>query len=371
MIQYRKIYLFILLATTLSFNLIAQNSNNKVTLTVNKKFELLYAMYLSTNIDSILINNKHSGFPLVTQKDFELKRKFYEKFSKYKDSPQVQFYNAIAGKGFLFGAPFNALIRVDTSLNIIDSCYFKQLPLPKEAKESVVLFTKRLKEFCDLSEFNDFYNYNKSLYDTIIKTNKEIMPLENLVSSTEDFFGWKLNGYHVVLVPMMWPGGLSFEYKKHCIDSLTEVYICIGPKSVESNVPKFGTKEEFKSVIVHEFVHPFVSHYCMKYREQINQYAALYNKNENTYRNNGCPDWFSAINELLTRTVEIIINSNNENEKIIKAIDYQSKDLGFSYIPVLYKAFDKYYSPKVKVGTNLDTVFLDIIHSLDESEQIK
>jgi hypothetical protein len=332
---------------------------------------LFYAMYLSSNVDSMLIANKYSGFPLTSQKDFELKRNYYKEFSRYKDYSQVKFYNEIASQGFVFGAPFNALLRVDTCLHIVDSCYFEQLPLPQKSKESVVVFVDKLKEFCDLSNFNDFYQQNRPLYDTIIKVNEKKIPLNDLVVSIEGFFGWGLSGYHVILVPMMWPGGISLDYKSYCIDSLQEIYVCIGTKSVHFGIPSFGTDEEYKSVIVHEFVHPFIMHYCMKYREQIGQFASLYKENEKVYRDNGCPDWFSAINELLTRTVEIIINSESNHEKTKKSIDYQSKCLGFSYVPVLYEAFEKHYGTSTKKAINLDAVFLDILYSLHKSNNEK
>ncbi|HLP15773.1 MAG TPA: DUF4932 domain-containing protein, partial [Bacteroidota bacterium] len=150
---------------------------------------------------------------------------------------------------------------------------------------------------------------------------------------------------------------------------ISDVYVCIGTKSVESDIPIFGTDEEFKSTVVHEFIHPFIMHYCLKYRDQLEKYAALYKKNEDVYRRNGCPDWFSAMNELLTRTVEIRINSNGDEEKAAKAIEDQSKNLGFSTIPVLYRAFDRYYSAIKRKENNLDKVFPDIVQSLDESEK--
>lgn len=365
----KKGKLLFILATSLTINLFGQDSPKKVDLTINKNFELFYAMYLSTNVDSMLIANKYVGFPLITQKDFSLKNRYYKEFSGYKDSPQVRFYNEIASQGFVFGAPFNALLRVDTSLNIIDSCYFKQLPLPPAAKESVVIFINKLKEFSDLSKFDDFYQQNKPLYDTIIKINKEKVTLDKLVLSIEDFFGWRLKGYHVILSPLMWPGGISLDYKENCRDSLPEIYIGIGPKSVENDIPYFGSDEEYESVITHEFVHPFITYYCLKYIEQIDRYAALYKKDENVYLNNGCQNWFSAINELLTRTVEIIITSHGDSEKAAKAVEYQSKNLGFSYIPILYKAFEEYYCSKTTKKINLDMTFLDIIHSLDEFEK--
>ncbi len=362
-----KILLF-RLALALTVNLSAQHLNRNTSLSINKNFELFYALYLSSGTDSMIMAKNYSGFPLVTQQDFKLKRNYYNTFSRYKNTPEVQFYYAIATQGFFFSAPFKALLRVDSNLNITDPCYFDQLPLPQQARESVVAFIDTLKAFRDLVGFNDFFAQNKPLYDTILRMNQKKLDLDQVVTSIENFFGWKLKGYHVMLSPMMWPGGVSLNYMKDCADSLKEIYVCIGPKSVEADHPLFGTNKEYKSTIVHEFIHPFIMHYCNKYREQIMQYASLYNKDEKTYRINGCPDWFSAVNEILTRTAEIIITNDGPPQQAAKAVKYQSEDLGFSSIPVLYSAFNKFYGAADRKNSDLNDVFLKILHSLNVEE---
>ena len=368
MIFLQRRILFPLLLIVLHIDSYAQNPHKNVSLDVNTNFELFYAMYLSTDVDSVIMADKYSGFPLTTQLDFDLKRAYFNHFSKYKHAPQVKFYKDIASQGFLFGAPFNALLRVDSDMHITDSCYFNELPLPLEARESIVEFIGKLREFRDLSAFNDFYRQHQPQYDAIIETHKEKADLHHLVSQIEDYFGWGLNGYHVVLSPMMWPGGMSLTYTKNCAENGKDIYVCIGPKSVSSGMPVFGSDDEFQTVIVHELVHPFIMHYCTKYREEVQKYAHLYDQNKQVYQENGCPDWFSAINELLTRTVEIIINANGNDQQAMQEIDHQSNDLGFSYIPVLYRAFETYYRQEIRKEPHpdFDGIFLKVLHSLEE-----
>ncbi|MFA7490944.1 MAG: DUF4932 domain-containing protein [Mariniphaga sp.] len=357
------LYLFILVVPG---HLLAQYEHDRVNITVNKNFELFYAMYLSSDADSIFLANRFSGFSLLTQHNFKLKRNFFDAFSEYKNSPQVKFYNQLVVKGFGFGGALNVLLRVDQNLNIVDSCFFDEhFPMPKEAKPEVLKFLTRLKEYSELTNFEEFYKQQQPEYDAILKIHSQKVHLPELVSSIENFFGQRISGYQVTLLPMMWPGGMSLEYKKDCADSLREIHICIGPKDVDADRPVFGPDEKFKAVITHEFIHPFVMDHCLIHREEIEQYAYWYQKHEDVYRNNGCPDWFAAVNEELTRTVEIIITSGDDPEKANKAIEHQSNKLGFPCIPVFYHAFKKYYSPTARKDISLDTVFADIIRSLD------
>lgn len=71
------------------------------------------------------------------------------------------------------------------------------------------------------------------------------------------------------------------------------------------------------------------------------------------------------MNEELTRTVEIIITSGDDPVKAVKAMEHQSKELGFPLIPVFYDAFKNHYSPSVRKEIPLDTVFPYIIRSMD------
>ena len=67
-----KILLFHL-ALALTVNLSAQHLTRNISLSVNKNFEMFYALYLSSGTDSMIMAKNYSGFPLVTQQDFRLK----------------------------------------------------------------------------------------------------------------------------------------------------------------------------------------------------------------------------------------------------------------------------------------------------------
>ena len=167
----------------------------------------------------------------------------------------------------------------------------------------------------------------------------------------------------------MWPGGLSVQYKEQCTDSLAYTYIFIGPKRIHENEPDFGSKDQFTAVILHEFIHPFMMKYCLQHRELIESYSHLYEENAEIYRKNGCPTWFDAVNEITTRTVEIILNAGNDSEKVVELINNHTNAQGFKYIPILYKAFESYYPTDKRNSISFENIFSLIINSFNELEE--
>jgi len=66
---------------------------------INRNVELVMAMQVLTNMDSFLLSNGFSGFPLTTQLDFHLKNEYLEAFSPYRDSDPVQHFNSMIPGG--------------------------------------------------------------------------------------------------------------------------------------------------------------------------------------------------------------------------------------------------------------------------------
>lgn len=364
-----RISLFLIIFLIELLTSVNLSGQRKVEITINKNIELLFAMQMVSKMDSIVISNHYSAFPLTTQLDFELKNRYLKTFSPYKFCSSVSYFNELASKGFIFSRPFNAVLMTDSFLNIRNLCWLQELPYPQTIKDSILIFIEKLNDFKSISKFDEFYLHNKPIYDSIVDQQENKVSVESLINSIEQFFGWKLPGYHVVLVPMMWPGGISVEYKNECPDTIGEVYIFLGPKHVKDNLPDFGTIDEYKSVVLHEFIHAFITPYCNIYRSQIDLYNDLYNGNKNVFQNNGCPDWFSAVNEMLTRTVEIILNSENNRVKAKESLCYQSNELGFSYLPTLYNAFEQYYL-KPEKNISLNEAFPQIISSFNKLKKI-
>lgn len=328
----------------------------------------MFVVHLQSKADSIIINRFNIGFPLTTRLEFDLKKEYLDRFDQVKHSPQVDYYNELVSKGFMFAGPINAVLA-DTDLNIKNTCWFDQLPLPQTAKDSILVFAGNLKELARSTDFDSFYAGNRDIYDRIIDEQESKISVHQIVSSIEDFFGWELlQGYEVVLAPMMWPGGISLATNDKCENEDNPVRIVIGPKRVKDGLPDFGTAEEYKTVVLHEFIHPFVYHYTTSHRNLhrnlLDKNSHLLDRQAEIYQQNGINDWFSAVNELITRTVEVIINSNGDREKALALIDKQ-KELGFPYIDRLYEAFSTYYLP-YREEKSLEQVFPDILSAFDE-----
>jgi hypothetical protein len=341
-------------------------SQSGVDIGVNRNVELIMSMQVLTEMDSFLLSRGFSGFPLTTRLDFPLKNEYLDTFSPHRESGPVQHFNNMIPGGFIFGRPLTTAVLSDADLRLTNTCWIEALPsppYPPDYSPAVEGFLEQARRFRVISGFDAFFDARRPVYDSLVEAQQMKVPLETLVDGMEQFFGRQLPGYHVVLVPLMWPGGMSLSAREPCTADYGETWILIGPKHVVNGLPDFGTVDEYCSVVVHEFCHAFIAPLCDSYREEIMQYEALYSPEQMVFRSNGIPGWFDAVNELLTRAAEIIVTSDGDHSEKERKLQVQSEDLGFRYLPVLVSAMEEHC---LKQGKGFEEAFPDIIEAFDE-----
>lgn len=355
------LFLEVFISLILFLNSLPLTAQSRVDIGVNRNVELIMSMQVLTEMDSFLLSNGFSGFPLTTRLNFPLKNEYLATFSPYKKSGPVQHFNAMIPEGFIFGRPLTTAVLSNSDLQLTNTCWIDDLPSPpypadyKYAVEGFLEQARRFKEMCD---FEAFFDARRPTYDSLVQAQQMKITLESLVSDMERFFGRELPGYHVVLVPLMWPGGMSLSAREPCNANYGETWILIGPKHVVNGLPDFGTVDEYCSVVVHEFCHAFIAPLCDRYKEQIMQYEALYASEQKVFRSNAIPGWFDACNELLTRAAEILVTSGGDPVRTESKLLVQSEDLGFRYLPVLVHAIEEHC---LQQGKGFEEAFPDII----------
>lgn len=341
-------------------------AQSRVEIGVNKNVELIMAMQVLTDMDSLILSSGFSGFPITTRLDFTLKNEYFNFFSPYKMSEPIKYFNQLITKGFIFGLPLTIAVLSDEELCLTNTCWIETLPsppYPADFRYKVEGFLEMAKHFMEISGFENFFNSNLPVYDNLVTLQQNKISLESLVCDMERFFNKKLTGYHIVLVPLMWPGGMSLSSKEPCYAEYGETWILIGPKQVVNGLPDFGTIDEYSSVVVHEFCHAFIAPVCDKYKEKIMQFQDLYASEQKVFRRNGIHNWLDAVNELITRSAEIIITSGGDQKMKESKLLMQTKELGFRYLPELVQAIDKNC---YQLGKDFEEAFPEIIATFNK-----
>ena len=135
---------------------------------VNKNIELLFSMQIQSKMDDIILSKGYAAFPLTTQLDFQLKRDYQNTFKKFNSSSQIEYFNDLIEKGFIFNDPFNCILMMDSSMKVSNLCWLHGIPFPQSTKDSILIFIAKMKEFKDLSSFDEFYEKFIPIYNTIV-----------------------------------------------------------------------------------------------------------------------------------------------------------------------------------------------------------
>lgn len=170
-------------------------------------------------------------------------------------------------------------------------------------------FTVALRDFATATDFNQFYNAHAEFYNSLTKGVKTEFPGVKTVSTLENFFGWKLNSYNVIVAPAMHPmGGYGIRIPAN---NNYDSYNIMRVSGIKDDKPYFGTLEEIYYIALHEYGHTFVNPTTEKYTNQINDLRHLYQNVERKLagmpRGNYYGHWINKYNEQLLNSLTAYI----------------------------------------------------------------
>jgi hypothetical protein len=83
----------------------------------------------------------------------------------------------------------------------------------------------------------------------------------------EEYFGWSQAGYHIILAPFFHPGGYGPRIPR--AEGVFDVYNLCGPYRLMDGLPDFGTGDQIRYLVWHEFGHSFVNHLTDAHLEKL------------------------------------------------------------------------------------------------------
>lgn len=343
-----KKIMFYLTIFTLSLPAFGQD---KLNIVVDPGVELLSVVLSVSDYDSIMMSR--GSFPLITRFDFEYKEDMLSSFQQHKDDKIFStFADMFNNYGFFFSFPIQACLVTSGLPDMrIDKIVNEMLLTRSGGLENLKRFLDQMSGFYQRAEFSSFLDKHNDYYQAITAKVKS-MPANEMVLQMEDYYGEQQASYNIVLASMLHPGG----YGPHLYDSLgnKHIYSIIGPKSINDGLPQFGTLEEFRYLIWHEFSHSFVNPVVDEFYADIDQYKSLFNPLAEKLKNQRIADWRDCVTEHVVRAVTVRLSylylGEMEGEKAME----RETGMGFAYVPELCRELEKYESQREQYPTLSD-----------------
>lgn len=290
-------------------------------------------------ISSFRIN----GYRLLTDFDFEYRKRVDRYFAPFKNHPVVKLLEELSPKGFLGDAPPALMIRLSSPPELN-----QKYPLPDRLlrvlgnQENVEEFLDRLRQFVEDSRFLDFFKDNQDEYAKIIDVYMGMIGNHNYIERLENYVGMTQRTYNIILVPLYGPFGFSL-FSIDGREGPTDVYNICGPQRVENGIPEFGTEHGIGSIFLHEFAHSFCNPLIDKYRDRFDESVQLYAPIKDRARALGYgTEWIGSVKEMVTDSVTVRLEAREWGEAYANERLYKQKKEGWVYMPAICERLEEY-----------------------------
>ncbi len=362
----RKIYiitlaLIILSATTLyadePYNLPDEISrvHNQIRIAVIPQVELISIVQLISSYPTVF------DF-LMVQDTSQYKNDVLEYFKPYKDHPIIKMFDRLSLQPRMlnFSAPSNVMLYTDNSLQLRTDILPDEFVLSRTGGlDSLIVFITLLKDFANVSSFNNFYIAHKNYYEKIIENTIRTIGGTDYITELETFYGVQQQSYTINLVSLY--GHVGFGNSLLLSDNKREIYNTMGPQRIENNIPVFGDERYLKYIIRHEFSHPFVNPLTEKYWEYIKDYSCRFDEIPDVARREICGEWEECINEFIIRAITVHLAYLESEDAGIREYEYETSR-GVSSLDPLLKIFREYAANRSEYPTleSYYTTILDV-----------
>jgi hypothetical protein len=289
------------------------------------------------------------GFPgadVLTDFDFPYKQEVISRFSPFKQHQAVKLYNELSKKGFWFGHPPSAMLHLSNPPEL-DKKYPVDKLIIKLAggNENLDNFFECIRQFSNDSNFMDFFQAHKKIYDKWIQDYEKSLN-SDWICDLEQYFGCSQNSYNIILAPLFHAGG--FGPRARINEGVYDAYLIGGPSKVYEDSLIFGSIQHTR-LFWHEFSHSFVNYLTDSYIEQLKDACLVLQPGvkEKLKEQGMNEDWWDIhisdwVSEHIVRGVTTRLSYLKSGEETGNSILRDEIRAGFPYVGEICKSLEIY-----------------------------
>jgi hypothetical protein len=214
--------------------------------------------------------------------------------------------------------------------------------------EKLEAFVAALRLFAIESGFMQFYAENTGFYQEITAGVDALVDTGDL-ALLEQYYGMRQHSYNILIVPLFHAGGFGPRLARE--DGLFDVYSLNGPRELDGELLTFGSPEEYRQLIWHEFSHSFINPLVAQAEAQIEPYSGLYAPVEKQMRAQAYTNWQTAVNEHLIHAITARLAARAIGPEAGQRALQTDRRLGFRYIDALADRLVEYEANRDRYPT--------------------
>lgn len=216
---------------------------------------------VNENVELMSILSRMAGFP---EYNMDMAGQYIKDMDNYfkdnTDHPAVQYMKGLRNKyGISFDAVMSMAIHLDNQNGTL-SLVEEYIPTLEKRWKSVDKdeFLSYLNNFYKDTNFNEFFNAHKDLYNKGLKSYQDNVIKHFDINWYVDFYGNEPQETYSVIIGFC-NGGGNYGVNRQLTGKRKEVFAIIGYYVDKEGTPMYS--KEYLPTLIHEFNHSFINHY--------------------------------------------------------------------------------------------------------------
>lgn len=320
----------------------------KLTLSIDPRMEVLSAVQMIAEYPVIRKNNAYS-------------QSIDTYFRPYDALPAVHLTDQLKSH-FSHDAPVLFMLHLSQPKKLSQKLPNSEYLIYRAGGEqNLANYRTALHEFVRKSNFKDFWNQNRNIYNQILE--KTIATCQDIdwVKALEDYYNETQNSYNIIISPSF-AGGYGPRIK--AANGKWDIYACIGSTSIENSIP-YLDRDGLMYYLWHEFSHSYVNPEFEKYRDRIEATQKLFQPLRTIMEGRAYGDWAICVNEHVVRAIHLRLIDLYIGHSAYEQKLQQELHSGFLYIEPILQKLQEYETLKKTTSVTFSAFVPKLIGVLD------
>jgi hypothetical protein len=221
-----------------------------------------------------------------------------------------------------------------------------------------------LRDFARVTRFTDFFTAHRRTYRALERQVITELANTDITGAFERYYGARPRSYHVVLSPLLHPGGFGARVKS---PAGLEIYSILGPlRGLDGGLADFGAGATLRRLLWHEFGHSFANPLVDRHAGRVRRAGALYAPVSAEMRRQAYGNWMVTVREHVVRAIVVRLVTLHAGEREGRRVLDEELSSGFAYIGALCRRLEEYDRNRDRYPT-FDVFFPRLLRVFDKA----
>jgi hypothetical protein len=228
-------------------------------------------------------------------------------------------------------------------------------------------YRKSIKQFAEISGFEDFWNSNMPFYNQILDMTIADMGEIDFIQTLESYYNETKGSYNIIISPSF-IGGYASWFSR--IDGKDDLYACLSTHLMKDSIP-YLDGNSLLHYVWHEFGHSFVNPLTEKYADKVMAVDKLFEPIKAEMSRQAYSQWNLCVNEHIIRAIHVRLQALHMGSQQSNGLLNMELNRRFIYIEPLVEKLKEFEKQRDNSNTTFSEFYPELLHVLDSLLKIE